>query len=57
MYQSEEDIYNREQKKPDKRQDDDEESVEIRANLTKRDKRKMNEFRDRIATKICQDYI
>lgn len=48
MYQLEEDIYNTEQWELDEGLDDDEESVETRANLAKRDRRKMNEFCNRI---------
>lgn len=57
MYQSEEDIYDREQGELDERLDDDEEIVETNPNLAKGDGRKMNEFRDRIATEMWQDYV
>ena len=57
MYQSEEDIYDREQGELDEGLDDNEESVETIANLAKGDGRKMNEFCDRIATEMWQDYV
>ncbi len=57
MYQSEKDIYDKEQRELDEGLDDNEESIETKANLAKGDGKKMNEFRDRIATEMWQDYI
>lgn len=57
MYQSEEDIYDREKGELDEGLDDDEESVETRINLAKGDVKNMYEFRDRITTEIWQNYV
>lgn len=57
MYQSEENIYDREQGELDEGLDDDEESVETRINLAKGDVKNMNEFRDRMTTEMWQDYL
>lgn len=57
IYQSEEDIYDREKGELDEGLDDDEESVETRVNLAKGDVRNMNEFCDRTTTEIWQDYV
>lgn len=52
IYQLEEDIYNREQKKLDKRLDNNKKNDETRANFVKKDKRKINEFYNKIAIEI-----
>lgn len=57
MYQSEEDIYDREQGELDEGLDDDEESVETRINLAKGDVKNMCEFRDRMTTEMWQNYV
>ena len=57
IYQSEEDISDREQGELDEGPDNNEESVETRVNLTKEDIKNMNEFHDRMTTEIWQDYV
>lgn len=57
MYQSEEDIYDRQQGELDEGLDDDEESVEIRINLAKGDLKNMYEFLDRMTTEMWQNYV
>lgn len=57
MYQSKENIYNRDQRELDEELDNDEGNIETRTNVAKRDRRKMNEFCDRIVIEMWQDYI
>lgn len=52
IYQSKENIYNREQEKLDERLNNNEKSIETKVNLVKGDRKKINEFCDRIATEM-----
>lgn len=52
IYQSEEDIYDRKQGELDEELDNNEKSVKTKAILVKGNRRKMNEFCNRIATKM-----
>lgn len=58
-HQSQEDIYDRKQIHAERedQQRDNEDYIETRANLTKGDGKKMNEFRDKMAEEMWQDYI
>ncbi len=57
IYQLKEGIYDRKQRELGERLNDNEKSIKTRTNLAKGNRRKMNEFCDKIATKMWQDYI
>lgn len=52
IYQSKEKIDNRKQKELDERLNNNKESIETKANLAKRDRRKINEFRNKITSEM-----
>lgn len=53
-HQSQEDMYNREELQAERedRERDNEEDIKTRANLAKRDGKKMNEYRDKMAEEM-----
>lgn len=57
MNQSKEDIFNKEQVWSDEKLGNNRDNIETKANLAKEDGRKMNEFCDKIAEEMWQDYV